>query len=375
MGLYKIKLPALVPLPPESARHAGSSSSPRRGPVLIGPKSTHSILPCLIFKRRNVLDLTQMLRPTRLSLPPRSRLVRWGLLLLWTALLTVLGVLGIGVEISRRYAYALTHPGCSGLHRGPLDVGISDYREVTFTSPGGADVNPDGLRLKAWWFPSKNGAAVILIPGIGQARDGMLDQGAMLAHHGYGVLLVDPRSCASPDAVFTAGYDEVRDVAGALAFVQAQSEVAPDRVGVLGFSVGGATAILSAAQLDDIRAVVSEGNFYNLGHDIANTGGYNSFLADFYYQVILFFFRFYSGLDARLVSPVDAIGHISPRPVFLVFGEHEAGSGRAHDQFAAAGEPKSLWIVPGVGHGGYIQTWPEEYERRVIRFFDEALLR
>jgi hypothetical protein len=32
-----------------------------------------------------------------------------------------------------------------------------------------------------------------------------------------------------------------------------------------------------------------------------------------------------------------------------------------------------LWVVPGVGHGGYIQAWPEEYEARVISFFDAAL--
>lgn len=312
-----------------------------------------------------------MTRLRRSSLPPRSRLVRWGLLLLWAALLTVLGVLGIGIEISRRYAYALAHPDCSGPHRSPLDVGVLDYQEVTFTPQGSTHTT----RHTAWWLPSKNGAAVILVPGFGQSRDGLLDQGAMLARHGYGVLLIDPRYCASPGAVYSAGYNEVQDVAGALAFVQARPDVRSHRVGVLGYSVGGATAILSAAQLDDIQAVVSEGNFYNLGHDIANTGGDNSLLADFYYQVILFFYRFYTGVDAHLISPIDAIGDISPRPVLLIFGEREVATGRAHEQFAAAGEPKSLWVVPDVGHGGYIQTWPDEYESRVINFFDEALLR
>ncbi|GAB4537664.1 MAG: alpha/beta hydrolase [Anaerolineae bacterium] len=296
------------------------------------------------------------------------------MLLLWTALLTVLGLLGVGVEISRRYAYTLSHPGCSGPQRSPADAGILDYRQVSFVSQEDVDAGLE-LRHDAWWLPSRNGAAVILIPGIGQARDGVLDQGAMLARHGYGVLLIDPRPCASPDGVFTAGYREVQDVAGALAFVQAQPEVGHDRVGILGFSAGGATAILSAAQLDGIRAVVSEGNFYNLGHDILNTGGSDSWLARFYSWLILCFYRLYTGLDARLISPIDAIGCISPRPVLLIFGEHEVDEGRAWEQFAAAGEPRSLWIVPGVGHGGYIQAWPEEYEALVIGFFDEALLR
>lgn len=315
-----------------------------------------------------------MTHPTRPSAPSGARLTRWGLILLWTALLTAVGVLVIGLEISRRYAYALAHPGCSGPYRTLTDVGISDYREVTFAPGKDVPTNPGGVSLAAWWLPSKNGAAVILIPGIGQARDGMLDQGAMLARHGYGVLLVDPRPCANPDVVFTAGYAEVDDVAGALAFVQAQPEVDSNRIGALGFSVGGATAIFSAAQSEGIRAVVSEGNFYNLGDDIANAGGNNSLLESFYTQAILFFYRRQTGIDARLISPIHAIGHISPRPVLLIFGEYEVASGHAYEQFAAAGEPKSLWVVPGVGHGGYIQTWPEEYEARVISFFDEALL-
>jgi fermentation-respiration switch protein FrsA (DUF1100 family) len=315
-----------------------------------------------------------MTYPTHPFAPSRSRLTRWGLILLWSALLTAVGVLVIGLEISRRYAYAIAYPGCSGPYRTLTDVGISDYREVTFAPGKSVPTNPDEASLAAWWVPSKNGAAVILIPGIGQARDGMLDQGAMLARHGYGVLLVDPRPCANPDVVFTAGYAEVDDVAGALAFVQAQPEVDSNRIGALGFSVGGATAIFSAAQSEGVRAVVSEGNFYNLGDDIANAGGNNSLLESFYTQAILFFYRRQTGVDARLISPIDAIGHISPRPVLLIFGEYEVASGHAHEQFAAAGEPKSLWVVPGVGHGGYIQTWPEEYEARVISFFDEALL-
>jgi dienelactone hydrolase len=291
--------------------------------------------------------------------------------------------LGVGVEISRRYAHALVYPGCSGPHRTPDDIGIMGYQQVTFGSQAGrADfgelsraANLDRFRLTAWWLPSQNRAAVILFPGIGQSRDGMLDQGALLARHGYGVLFTEPHSCANPDLPFTAGYLEVSEVAGALAFVQAQPEVDAQRIGVLGFSVGGATAILGAAQLEDIQAVVAEGNFYNLGHDIANIGGNNSLLQSFYSHTILFFYRYYTGVDARLVSPIDAIAKISPRPVLLIFGEYEVEDGRAHEQFAAAGQPKALWIVPGLGHGGYIQTWPEEYEAQVISFFDEALLR
>jgi len=42
--------------------------------------------------------------------------------------------------------------------------------------------------------------------------------------------------------------------------------------------------------------------------------------------------------------------------------------------YDAAGEPKAIWRVPGSGHTGGIEARPEEYERRVIGFFDRALL-
>jgi dipeptidyl aminopeptidase/acylaminoacyl peptidase len=129
-------------------------------------------------------------------------------------------------------------------------------------------------------------------------------------------LLTDLRGCVGPHVVFTAGYAEVNDVAAALDFVQAQPGVDSNRIGVLGYSVGGATAILSAAQLEDIRAVAAEGNFYNLGDDIANSGGNNPLLDRFYQNTILFFYRYYTGVNARLISPIDHIGEISPRGLF-----------------------------------------------------------
>jgi dienelactone hydrolase len=300
----------------------------------------------------------------------RRRLALWGVPVFLAALLTTAGILAVGLEVSRRYAHALAYPGCGGPRRTPAQAGIDRYREVTFSPRQG----PAGLTLEAWWVPSTNGAAVILLPGIGQARDGMLDQGAMLARHGYGVLLADPRPCADATLPYTIGYAETGDVAGALAFVQAQAGVDPDRIGILGYSAGGAAAILSAAQLEEIRAVASEGNFYNLGDDIANSAGRSAPLEAFYQQAILFFYRRETGVDARLISPIDAISRISPRAVLLIFGEHEVASGHAREQFAAAGEPKALWIVPGLGHGGYIQAQPAEYEARVAAFFDAALL-
>ena len=41
--------------------------------------------------------------------------------------------------------------------------------------------------------------------------------------------------------------------------------------------------------------------------------------------------------------------------------------------YEAAGEPKSIWQITDVGHGGGITTYPDEYRRRMLEFFDTAL--
>ena len=67
----------------------------------------------------------------------------------------------------------------------PASYGLA-YRDVAFRTA-------DGVRLSAWYLPPRNGAAVLLLPGAGSTRAAVLGQGAVLARHGYGALLLDGR--------------------------------------------------------------------------------------------------------------------------------------------------------------------------------------
>ncbi len=41
--------------------------------------------------------------------------------------------------------------------------------------------------------------------------------------------------------------------------------------------------------------------------------------------------------------------------------------------FAAASEPKELWIVPGAGHAGFAGVAPRAYAQHLVGFFSRAL--
>jgi dipeptidyl aminopeptidase/acylaminoacyl peptidase len=289
------------------------------------------------------------------------RLARFAIVALVAGLVTA--YVGTAVLSGAVYAHALTHPGCGDMGRTPLDVGIVGVQDAAYPTH-------DGMTLRAWYLAPRNGVVIILLPGLGGGRDGMLREGAILAHHGYGLLMTEMRSCAHPDGQTTLGYHEAEDLKKAVTWVLDQPDVA--HVGVLGYSLGGITATLGAAKDERIEAVVAEGGFYDLAADITNEGGKNSLWETVMFQSILLFFRLETGVDTHAVSPILAIDRISPRPLLLIYGELEVGETHPQEQLARAGEPKELWIVPGAWHGGYLDVAAEEWEERVVAFFDSA---
>jgi dipeptidyl aminopeptidase/acylaminoacyl peptidase len=266
-------------------------------------------------------------------------------------------------SLSYIYTGFFTRVPCVPASRTPADIGIARFEDVAFQTP-------DGVTAHGWYVPSSNHAVIILVPGLGGARDGMLDDAAILARHGYGLLMYDSRQCNVPGARNSLGYVETNELLGAVEYLSRRDAKA--RIGALGFSEGGTIVIRGAARDGRIGAVVAEGGFHNLAQHVFH-GNQSPLVRRLAEWQVLMFFRLDTGVDPAQISPVTDISRNSPRPVLLIYGEHEAERGGAELLFRAAGDPKELWIVPGAGHGGYIGAAPREYERRVIAFFDKAL--
>lgn len=294
----------------------------------------------------------------------RSYWLRLARLTLIAVTMGIVGALvGLWLLTGAGYAHYLTHPGCSEVGTTPAAAGIEGAQGVTY-------VSHDGLTLRAWYVPPTNGVVIVLLPGLGGAREGMLREGAILARHGYGLLLSELRSCAHPEGQATLGILEAADLAEAVSWVRAQPGV--ERVGVLGYSLGGVTAILGAAQDERIEAVVAEGGFYDLAADIVNEGHRDGLWEDLVQQAVLWFFRRETGFDASQASPISVIDQIGPRPLLLIYGELEVAETRPQALQAQAGDTAELWIVPGCWHGGYLDVAADEWEQRIVAFFDHA---
>jgi uncharacterized protein len=312
-----------------------------------------------------------------LSIPAGLLLIGVGVVTLWRSrkkddrlwwrygrrALIVAGVatLAIAVLIPVSISYVVTH--AARAHVPTADLGVP-YETVEFTTS-------DGLRLQGWYIPSRNGAAIISFPGRASSQK----PAKMLARHGYGVLLFDRRgegeSQGDPN-VF--GWQGERDIHAAVAFLQTRPDVDPERVGGIGLSVGGEMMIEAAAESTALKAIVSEGaSSRSVRDELANPGSkWQSILGNGAATAATALFT--NNLPPRTLESL--VPQIAPRPVFFIYGERGQPMERTANEgfYAAAQGPRALWEVASSGHTGGIEAQPQEYERRVVGFFDRLLL-
>jgi uncharacterized protein len=280
----------------------------------------------------------------------------------FAALAGILVYIIINTGLAWIYVYVLEHPACQ---EDPQRLSNLPAPEEHWLK------TRDGLSLRAWYYPSRNGAAVVALGGLGGALGDNLPQVDFLAEEGFGVLQIDSRACARPRAAVTLGAKELYDAEAGLAFLLSRPEVV--ETDVYGFSMGGVAAIRLAAQHPEIAAVVAEGGYFNLGDDFVEPDIRLNILHRAFLYTIAASYWLQTGMNPWEISPIDDLPEISPRPVFLIYGEGEAASGRAQAQFAAAREPKTLWIVPSGAHGTNYAASPGEFRHRVTEFFSGAL--
>jgi len=246
------------------------------------------------------------------------------------------------------------------------------YEDVSVTTS-------DGLKLVGWYLPSKNGAALIVQHGYKDSRDLMLKVSALFNQHGYGVLIDAVRAHdGSEGELITFGHNEMKDLDAFYRYLAARPDVDPNRIGMFGVSMGGSLTIQYAAENPAVRAVAVDCAFSSMTDTVATSVTFFTGLPAFpFAPMILFWSERLGGFRAQDIDAKLWIGRISPRPVLLMQGGADVvvspESGRK--LYEAAREPKELWFDPALGHVQFFAKHADEFERRVVGFYDHYLAR
>jgi len=263
----------------------------------------------------------------------------------------------------------------------PIAIGVAQTRKPGQSIPDSAFSTPhqtvtlhtgDGLDLSGWYIPSKNRAAIVVVQGGGGDRRGSRRHAAMLARNGYGVLLYDARgrgeSQGSPNA---AGWTWQADVDAALDFLSKRKDVDPNRIGGLGISTGADVLLEAAAKDPRLKAVVLDGSTARSLGDVRHLSRSDEITGLPYWAVT---YGTIAVLDQSLPGKplIDLAHELAPKPALFIASNELVEPTVAPKYAAAYGKPGALWRVDA-GHTKGLAEHPQEYEQKVIAFFDNAL--
>lgn len=249
----------------------------------------------------------------------------------------------------------------------PFEIGI-EAEDVRFTTE-------DGLSIAGWWLDSPGAeVTVICCHGHRGGKADMLGIGPGLLRHGFNVLLFDFRGNGdSDDGPQSLAFHEQRDLSAAITWVRDRRP--HDRIALVAFSMGAATAILTAAEDPRVEALVLDSPFATM-REVVGAAYRRYRLPTVLLYVADLGNRWLYGYGFGQVRPVDAMRALAPRPVLLIHGTDDATIPYEHAELlvrAATPGTVELLEVPGAGHcGAYFLDRPG-YIDRVAAFLRRAL--
>ena len=237
------------------------------------------------------------------------------------------------------------------------------YESVSFESS-------DGLKLKGWFLPSdKSNNTIIVMHGYPTNKADVLPFSMFLLKK-FNVFLFDFRSFGESQGSYTtAGYKEVNDLDAAVKYLESRKDV--KNIGALGFSLGGSVAIMN--KNNNIKAVVADSAYSNLNNMIKVMYKNFYFLKHPFVYLTRIYSKIFFGIDPKDISPENTIKTID-KPILIIHGKKDSQIpvNEAHILHNANKNTK-LWIVENADHGETYALNKEEYEKRVLEFFDNNL--
>jgi alpha-beta hydrolase superfamily lysophospholipase len=288
---------------------------------------------------------------------------------------------------SRRIAI-LTFVGIVGLCAGVIGVGLrlSSPAQTTIGAPP-ADLNAaatefqsaSGATIRGWFIAGQPGhGAVVLMHGVHANRLSMVRRARLLLAQGFAVLLFDFQAHGeSTGTRITFGHLEGRDAAAAVAFMRQRAP--GERIGVIGSSLGGASALLAPGGLH-IEALVLESVYPDIGSATANriSAVLGAPLGPIVAKPVARLFELLMapilGATPADLRPIDRMADINA-PVLVLGGTSDTSTtpDETTAMFDRARAPKYIWLIQGAGHVDAEQYGLEAYHARVFGFLSERL--
>lgn len=272
-----------------------------------------------------------------------------------------------------------------------MNPGVFNLKYEAFKYPA----RNDGLQIAAWYIPSEeNQKAIILVHGRDNSRSNgfgnlFVSFANDLHKAGFSVLMIDLRGHGeSADARFSFGIKERNDILGGVDWLKAKG-YQPGKIGVLGYSLGAASVIGAASDEQAIGAIWIDSAYADIKSVIEKSWVTESGLPQVFLYSTEAMIRVLYGYDITASRPIDEIGKIAPRPIFVAHCQQDNTIPISHmDRLLSVAKNTQTWVIANCdqhtvgkdlvpeklnGHALGYNIQPEVYTPKVIQFFKEGL--
>jgi uncharacterized protein len=262
-----------------------------------------------------------------------------------------------------------------------LSSDLTDFvPDAEYTSREFQFRSSDGVLISALQLsPSQpNGHVILICHGLAHDKLSGIRYVQYLLKDGYELVLMDFRNHGQSEGTITTyGYYERQDLLGTIRYVRDQGF--RGRIGILGASMGASVALMTAADTDEISAMVLDSPFASLKKMCTAWACKTTKFPELFVQLPVHLAYCWLFLMYRFWVP-EIEPSVSARrlrcPVFLIHGgaDQRIPSEHSREIFENVPGEKDLWIAEDVDHLGVYLNHAEEYERRVLEFFRKTLL-
>ncbi|MBD0379261.1 alpha/beta hydrolase [Paenibacillus sedimenti] len=282
-------------------------------------------------------------------------------------------LIGLGlIGMSTYVGWRLTHPIRKPVDETPEQYGLQ-AEAIRFPSRMGDVI------LQGWFIPAtqtESSMTLILAHGYAGTR---LEKGLpalafakSLVEAGYNVVMFDFRNSGESEGhLTTVGYLEKEDLLGAIDWVK---EHIPGKIGLIGFSMGGSTSILAAAEESAVRGVVADSPFSQLSPYLqANLPVWSKLPRFPFTPLILAILPRLIGIHPHYVDALTAVDRVYPRPMLFIHSEDDSAIPWSNSEAMWSRHPDAfeMWITQKAAHVGSYKLHPDAYTKRVLAFFSK----
>ena len=249
----------------------------------------------------------------------------------------------------------------------PKDIGLPYENIILKTS--------DGKKLRGWLiYSEKSNGIIICLHGYPANKSDILSVVEFL-YPNFSLLLFDFRAHGESEGkVCYFGLKEYLDVESAIDFIKSDERTKNFKIGIWGYSFGGAVGIISASKFNDIKCVVSDSSFANFPDMVKNYYKNLGPLKYIFSSFSIFLGKYVFRSDFKLNSPENFISNVKC-PVLIIHSRNDEFVPFSHAQklYERANQPKEIYVVEGP-HTGLDRAYTQEYREKVKNFFKKYLL-